>query len=291
MQNRRDFLKRASLVLAGGMVMPQLLTSCEGGVKKQIGLQLYSLRDMVKDEGIQAVLETVAKMGYTHVETAGYDNGKIYGLAPLDFKKRVEDLGMRCTSAHVSQAITKDNKDEVMAWWDRAIETYNQVGAKYLVQPWMPIDANTTIDDMKMYCDYFTSVGYKTAAASMAFGYHNHDFEFKFQFDGKTAYDYLLDNVSKQHVFFQMDVYWVMMGGHDPAKYLKERPAQFKTIHIKDEKEIGASGLMNFQPIFDQMKANNVKDWYVEVEQYTNNNPVESVKESYDFLAKADYVY
>ena len=27
MQNRREFLKRASLMLAGGIVMPQLLTS------------------------------------------------------------------------------------------------------------------------------------------------------------------------------------------------------------------------------------------------------------------------
>ncbi len=292
MQNRRDFLKRASLLLAGGVVAPQILTSCGGDTaKKRIGLQLYSLREMVKDEGIQPVLEVVAKMGYTHVETAGYDNGKIYGLDPLDFKKRVEDLGLKCTSAHLSQTITKDNQAEVMAWWDRAIEAYNQVGAKYLVQPWMPIDDNTTVDDMKMYCDYFTSVGYKTAAASMAFGYHNHDFEFKYKFDGKYAFDYLLDNVSKQHVFFQMDVYWVMMGGEDPVKYMKDRPAQFKTIHIKDEKEIGASGKMDFKPIFEQMKANNVKDWYVEVEQYTNNNPVESVQQSFDFLAKADYVY
>jgi sugar phosphate isomerase/epimerase len=277
-------------MLAGGMVMPQLLTSC-GGNKKHIGLQLYSLREMVKDEGIQAVLEAVAKMGYDHVETAGYDNGKIYGLEPLDFKKRLDDLGMRCTSAHLGQSFTKETEAKVMAWWDKAIETYNQVGAKYLVQPSMEINDQSTVDDMKMYCDYFTSVGYKAAAASMAFGYHNHAFEFKFQFDGKSAYDYLLDNVSKQHVFFQMDVYWVVMGGQDPVRYLKDRPAQFKTIHIKDEKEIGASGMIDFQPIFDQMKANNVKDWYVEVEQYTNNNPVESVQQSYDFLAKADYVY
>ena len=32
MQNRREFLKRASLMLAGGMVMPQLLSSCAGKV-------------------------------------------------------------------------------------------------------------------------------------------------------------------------------------------------------------------------------------------------------------------
>ncbi len=53
MQNRREFLKRASLMLAGGIVMPQLLTSCAGKASasessKYIGLQLYSLRDLVK---------------------------------------------------------------------------------------------------------------------------------------------------------------------------------------------------------------------------------------------------
>ena len=93
MQNRRDFLKRASLLLAGGMVMPQLLSSCAGGGSaasgKNIGLQLYSLRDLVKEEGIQKVLETAAKMGYKNLETASYDNGKIYGVTPSEFKKMV----------------------------------------------------------------------------------------------------------------------------------------------------------------------------------------------------------
>ena len=55
MQNRRNFLKQASLMLAGGLVAPQLLSSCGGKSgqaaatasesSKYIGLQLYSLRD------------------------------------------------------------------------------------------------------------------------------------------------------------------------------------------------------------------------------------------------------
>ncbi|MDR2968369.1 MAG: sugar phosphate isomerase/epimerase [Tannerellaceae bacterium] len=295
MQNRRDFLKKASLLIAGGVVAPKFMTSCAGkaasGPKKHIGLQLYSLREMVKDDGIQAVLEAVSKLGYTHVETAGYDDGKIYGLDPKDFKQRLDDLGMRCTSAHLGPDYSKDKETEIMAWWDKAVESYNQVGAKYLVKPSMPLNEKTTADDLKMYCDYYNAVGYKAASASMAFGYHNHAFEFEHSFDGKTGYDFLLDNVSPQHVFFQMDVYWVMMAGQDPAKYLKERARQFKAIHIKDVKEIGASGKMNFQAIFEQMKANNMKDWYVEVEEYTNNNPVESVQQSWDYLNDAAFVY
>lgn len=93
MQNRRNFLKQASLMLAGGLVVPQFLSSCGGKAtaseaSKNVGLQLYSLRDLVKESGIQTVLETASKIGYKNLETAGYDNGKIYGLAPAEFKKK-----------------------------------------------------------------------------------------------------------------------------------------------------------------------------------------------------------
>ncbi|MDR2121292.1 MAG: sugar phosphate isomerase/epimerase [Tannerella sp.] len=290
MQNRRDFIKRASMLLAGGVVMPQLLSSCtEAAPAKNIGLQLYSLRDMVKESGIRAVLETVAKMGYKNLETASSSNKEIYGLAPSEFRKIVTDLGMKCTSAHLGQSYTKETEGQVMAWWDKAIETYNEAGLKYIVQPSMPVNSKTTTDDLQLYCDYFNSVGYKTAAASIAFGYHNHDFEFR-KIGEQLIYDFLLDNVSPNHVFFELDVYWCKAGGGDPVAYLKNRPGQFKTIHIKDEKEIGASGNIDFKPIFDQMTANKVKDWYVEVEQYTDNDPVASVQQSFDYLNKAEYV-
>lgn len=297
MQNRRDFLKRTSLFLAAGLAAPQIFSSCGAqkntassrGAQKNIGLQLYSLRDMVKDSGIKSVLEAASKMGYKNLETAGYNNGKIYGMAPAEFKKMVNDLGMKCTSAHLSQAYSKEKEAEVLGWWDKAIEAHNELGVKYMIQPWMPVNDSTTQDDLKMYCDYFNTVGYKTAAASIAFGYHNHDFEFR-KINGELIYDFLLKNVSKNHVLFELDVYWCKVGGYDPTEYLKNYADQIKVVHIKDEKEIGASGNLDFAPIFNQMTANNVKDWYVEVEQYTNNNPEESVKQSYDFLNKAKYV-
>jgi sugar phosphate isomerase/epimerase len=291
------------MMFTGGIMAPQLLTltSCGGGTKsssggesvaaatKNIGLQLYSLRDMVKEKGIQTVLETVAKMGYKNLETASYNDGKVYGLDPTEFKKIVTDLGMKCTSAHLGQAYSKEKESEVMSWWDQAIEAHNQLGVKYIIQPWMPVNDATTLDDLKIYCDYFTTVGYKAAAASIAFGYHNHSFEFR-KIGDQLIFDFLLDNVSKNHVCFELDVYWCQEGGGNPVAYLKDRPSQFKAIHIKDEKEIGVSGKMDFKPIFDQMYANNINDWYVEVEQYTNNDPVASVQQSFDYLNKADYV-
>jgi len=291
MQNRRDFLKHTSLMLAGGLMAPQILSSAvvPAASGKTMGFQLYSLRDMVAGSGIQSVLEAVSRIGYKNLEAANYDNGKIYGLAPADFKKRVDDLGMKCTSAHLGQAYTKEKEVEVMGWWDKAIEAHHKLGVKYIVQPFMPVNEKSKLDDLKIYCDYFSTVGSKTAAAGIAFGYHNHTTEFR-KIGDQVIFDYMLNNVSKKHVCFELDVYWCHEGGSDPAEYLKKYAVQIRLTHIKDAKEIGASGKMDFKAIFDQMNANKVKDWYVEIEEYTNNDAVASAQQSFDFLNKAEFV-
>ena len=68
------------------------------------------------------------------------------------------DLVMKCTSAHLGQECTKEKEAEVMSWWDKAIAAHNELGVKYMVQPWMPVNDQTTLDDLKMYCDYFNTV-------------------------------------------------------------------------------------------------------------------------------------
>ena len=291
MKNRREFLKTAALAVAGGIVAPHLLTSCGGSSapKKHIGLQLYSLRDDVRDIGIQKVLEAVAKMGYVNLETAGYSDGKIYGMAPTEFKKMVEDLGMRATSAHLSRNIS-DNNDEDMAWWNQAVDAHNAAGMKYMIMPSSPLNGRgATEDNVKRYAEYFNEIGLITAASSIAFGYHNHAFEFENKIDDVPVYDLLLQYTSPRHVLFQNDVYWTKRGGYDPVAYLKKYADRIKLLHIKDDKAIGASGKIDFKAIFDQFYANGHKDWYVEVEEYAGT-PQEDVKQSCDFLNKADYV-
>ena len=291
MTNRRNFLKQASILVAGSVAGSAILSGCGGskGAKKHMGLQLYSLRDDVKELGIEKVLEIVARMGYVNLESAGYNDGKFYDVAPAEFKKMVEDLGMKITSTHLSRTLSGD-RDEDMAWWNKATEACSAADLKYMVMPWSPLgDENTTLDDVKRYGKYFNDIGYITAASSIAFGYHNHDFEFTNKIDGVPVYDLLLENTSPRHVFFQNDVYWTQVGGYDPVEYLKKYPQQLKTLHIKDIKAIGGSGTMDFKAIFDQAYANGVKDWYVEVEEYYDT-PQEDVKKSYDFLNTADYV-
>ena len=291
MTSRRLFLKQTGLILAGGIIGNGIISSCSKKQisQKNIGLQLYSLREDVGELGIKKVLEIVAKMGYVNLETAGYSDGKIYGLEPSEFKKIVDDLGMRATSAHLSRNIS-GNEDEDLSWWNKAIEAHSAAGMKYMIMPTSPIRGEgATIDNLNRYADYFNKIGMLTAAASIKFGYHNHAFEFDNFIDETPVFDLLIENTTPQHVSFQLDVYWCKAGGGDPIEYLTKYPKRIQTLHIKDDEAIGASGQYDFKPIFDQFYANGMKDWYVEVEQYLGT-PQEDVMQSFQFLNNADYV-
>ena len=270
------------------LLAPNLLAGCSQS-KKNIGLQLYSLRGMINEQGIQAALQAVAEIGYMNLETASYKDGQIYGLAAEDFKKRITDLGLICTSAHIGQVYNPDDEQGVWDWWKKAAEVHAQIGAKYLVMPWMPVNENSSLDELRTYCDYFNKVGEIAQKSGLRFGYHNHAGEFK-KIEDQVMYDFMLAKTDPATMGFQLDVYWCQVGGANPVEYLKRFPEQIFLTHIKDEKEIGASGMMDFESIFNQMKTNGIKDWYVEVERYTNDNDLESVRQSFEFLNAAAYV-
>jgi len=272
-----------SALLAGLFILP----ACTQ--KKEIYIQLYSVRDDIKSD-YEGTIAKVAEMGYTGVEAAGYADGKFYGLSPEDFKKSIENVGMEVLSSHTARpladSIPATNWDEVWAWWDTAIKAHKEAGMKYIVTPWMKTP--DTLADLQAYCDYYNQVGEKCNAAGLRFGYHNHNFEFK-EIEGELMYDYMLKNTDQSKVFFQMDVYWVGEGGKNPVDYFNNYPGRFEVLHIKDELELGKSGKVDFESIYNNAGTAGAKYMVVEVERYTGT-PIEGVQESYDFLNDAPFV-
>lgn len=101
--------------------------------------------------------------------------------------------------------------------------------------------------------------------------------------------DYMIENTNPEYVFFQMDVYWIVRGQHSPVDYFNKYPGRFTMLHIKDDKEIGDSGMVGFDAIFRNAKVAGVKHIVAEIEGYSC--PVEeSVKKSLDYLLDAPFV-
>ncbi|MFA6702650.1 MAG: sugar phosphate isomerase/epimerase [Dysgonamonadaceae bacterium] len=262
-------------------------------VKKNVYIQLYSVRDDIKAD-FKSTVKNVANIGYKGIEAAGYGDGKFYGLTPKEFKKEIEATGMQVLSSHtgrsLAEKVAETNWGELWKWWDTAIAAHKAAGMKYIVVASIPTPK--TLADLKVYCDYFNKIGEKCNAAGIRFGYHNHNFEFT-EIEGQTMYDYMIANTDPKKVFFEMDVYWTMRGGKSPVDYFKKYPGRFEILHIKDEKELGQSGMVGFDAIFRNAETAGMKYMVVEVERY-DYTPLESVKMSYDYLidspfVKADY--
>lgn len=265
------------------------LNSCKQSKSdKFIGLQLYSLRDLMSEQPAETVRQ-VGEMGYSFVEAAGYRDGKFYGMEPGEFRNLVEESGMVFLGSHTGQDLPDSaNREKTMQWWDDCIAAHKAAGVEYIVQPFMGRAGYTSLEGLQKFCDYFNEVGKKCNAAGLKFGYHNHDREFA-ELEGQVLYDYMLNHTDPENVMFQMDLYWAVEGGADPNTYFEKYPGRFWLWHVKDEKELGASGEMDFAKIWGGKEMAGVKYYIVEQEDY-NYPPIESVKMSLDYLLNADFV-
>jgi sugar phosphate isomerase/epimerase len=288
--NLKFDVKRSFTVIMLAVFVAGGITSYAASKKdKQVGLQLYSIRDVINKD-VKGTIEKVGAMGYKLVEAAGYNDGKLYGMEPVAFKALCEANGLNFFSSHCGQAVPDQaGWDACMAWWDKAIAAHKAAGVKYIVQPFMDKVGYESLAGTKRYCDYFNAVGEKCNAAGIRFGYHNHSGEFE-TVEGQVIYDYMLKNTDPKKVMFQMDLFWITEGGKNPVDYFNTYPGRFELWHVKDLRELGgADAKMNFKPIFENAKKSGMKGYIVEVEEY-NSNPIDGVKQSLEFLQNADYV-
>jgi len=268
--------------------------------KKEIGLQLYSVRSMlgshVNPNAYNAdnlsVLKKLAAMGYTTVEAAGYRDGQFYNTAPEVFKSNVEKAGMKFISSHAAKSLSKEELasgdfSESLAWWEDCIKAHQAAGVSYIVTPWLSVP--NTVKDLETECRYLNEIGKLCQKYGIKYGYHNHAHEFQKVEDQVVMLDYMLEHTDPAYVFFEMDVYWTVIGKASPVEYFKKYPGRFTTLHIKDHKEIGQSGMVGFDAIFNHAKEAGVKHIFVELEEVTNDLET-GLKQSIDYLLKAPFV-
>lgn len=278
MVTRRDFLMKAGMVAAAAAVFP---STAFKPANKKTGLILYTVRsDMDKD--VDATLKAVAEIGYNWVEAANYSNGLFYNLKPAEFRKKVENLGMKFLSSH-NGGLNTSNIDKV-------IGDASEAGLKYLILPSLPGNWGKSLDGYKQAADFFNVAGGKCKKVGIKFGYHNHWTEFT-KIDDQIPYDILLKNTDPSLVTFEMDLCWITAGGHNPLDYFAKYPGRFELWHIKDlstdkkDATLG-EGTIDFKPIFAAAKKSGMKYWFVEQDNCKTHTTLESIKISRDFLLK-----
>ena len=302
--SRRAFIRNSSLVVGGTMAFSNEVFAVKK-TKQIVGLQLYSVRDDMKKDPLNT-LKQLAAMGYKNVEHANYIDRKFYGYTATEFKKILDDLGLKMPSGHTVMRpkhwdeVTKDFTAE----WKYTVEDAKMVGQRYVITPSFDESLRKNYDSLMSLLDKFNKAGELCKKMGLKFGYHNHDFEFKYSLNDKKIYDIILEHTDPSLVAQQIDIGNMLEAGGMALEIMKKYPGRFESIHIKDEVKsenkgemngdlestILGKGLVPVKQILDfARKSGGTKEFIIEQESYQGKTPLNCVKEDLAIMKSWGY--
>ena len=298
--SRRTFIKNSSFTLAGASFIPSFINVKDS--KVILGIQLYSVRDDMKKDPA-GTLQKLAAMGYKDVEHAGYYDGKFYGYSIADFKKLLNDNGLKMDSGHDFLGSKQWNKTahDFTDEWKKTIEDSAAVGMKYMISPGVDESLCGDMNDFRHYMDMFNKTGALCKKAGIHFAFHNESYEFNHSLDGTLLYDLILQSTDKNLVLQQMDIGNMYEPGGRAMEYLKKYPGRFLLMHVKDEMKrdtpaqngneyescLLTKGVIDIKQIVDYARKTGTKYFIIEQEDYPDKTPLEAA--AYDLQIMKGY--
>lgn len=94
-----------------------------------------------------------------------------------------------------------------------------------------------TVEGYRQSAKLFNEVGSRLAGEGMTFNYHNHAWEFE-DLGGVNGMELLTSETDPALVKFNIDVFWVYYGGHDPAEFIREHRDRAGYFHFKDGRRL-----------------------------------------------------
>lgn len=246
--------------------------------KPFVALQMYTVRDFAD---APATLRKVKEMGYDFVELAG-----MYDMNAPQFKKLLDEIGLRAISAHVPYNAFEENAAATVA-------DYKLLGCEYLVIPMLPVElipggTGCAKDLLKNFCAECKNAGIIPA-------YHNHAFEFEKLPCGTFKLDALFADVPDLHA--QIDAGWVTMAGQSPEAYIKKYAGRCPMVHLKDTAEVEngyedrpvGKGAQDIPAITKIAFAAGVAGFVVELDKAVGMTSLEAAAESRIYLKSLGY--
>jgi sugar phosphate isomerase/epimerase len=303
--SRRSFVRNACLTGAALWLARGSRRIGASPLGLPVGVQLWSVREELKTDP-DGTLRKLAAIGYREVEL--FETPR----SPREFRKRVEDAGLKCVSGHFE---LRDMKDPAI------VAAAQELGLSYMIQvfPALPsiadksVDANfeqfvplyekISLSDYKWNAEQLNRCAANLKRQGIRAGYHNHAIDFK-NFGGALGFDTLIQNTDPNLVCFEMDCGHVIHAGYDPIAYLNKYPDRIELLHLKDlvpgyhvsttldtedkdtNAEIGA-GVIDWKKLFATAgHYGHVEHYFVEHEGKMAHPPMEALRISYDYLQR-----
>jgi sugar phosphate isomerase/epimerase len=275
--SRREMLAVLGAAGLGGLAAGCRMPFASAAPARRWGLELYTVRDLLRTD-FEGTLRTVGQIGYTEVETAGYNNH-----SAAEIRKWLDAAGLAAPSAHVD--ITAVNTT-----LPKLLDDSATIGHKWLVVPSLP---GRTADVYKRSGEQLAVAAAAAKSHGIRIGYHNHDVDFR-PLGDTNGMDILLAS-SGPTVFAELDVYWIVKAGGDPFDFLAKHPGRVKMLHLKDAspapelamRSVGA-GTIDWPRLLKQADQAGVEHCFVEHDNPGNQpgDAIASARASFEYLNK-----
>jgi len=290
---RRQFIFQTSALAASGILVPNLFS--EASRIKKIGIQLYTLRDLMKDDCVE-VLKELGNQGYKEIESYPSQKGHFWGRPAKDFFALAADNNLKVISTHIPYG-KPVNPEATLASVTKGFEAFAEAfakeGGKFIVCPYLDKSLRISLDNYKSAADDFNKAGQICKNLGIQFAYHNHDFEF-IPIDSTIPYYYLLKNTDPNLVKMELDLYWAKRGQQSIEELFTKNPGRFPLVHVKDMAasdkstvEVG-NGTIPFAEIFKLSKTAGIEHYLVEQDNCIGS-PLDCVRKSFQYLKKLRY--
>ncbi len=302
--NRRDFIRTGAMVIAGAALLKEEAFALPPKkAKRVVGLQLYSVReDMGKDP--MGTLKQIAGQGWKYVEHANYRDRKFHGWTATEFRKILDDLGLKMISGHTAfgRQHWDETKKDFSDSWKWTVEDAAILGQEYVTSPSMDNSMRSKYDDFMHYMDIFNKCGELCQKSGMKFAYHNHDFEFSEKLNDKKLFDIMMTTLDPKKVVIQLDMGNLYNGGAVAMDVVKQYPNRFENVHVKDEIKVERNGktmyestilgegIVGVEEVLKVLtKTGGTRVYIVEHEAYQGKAPIDCMKADFDVMTKWGY--
>jgi len=275
--SRREALGTLGLLALSG----PMLRGAEPATKAGIALQLYTVRDLAKND-LQGTLKKAAEMGWRYVQWSGMP------ALPADkIRAALEKAGLKCIACHTSVESFEKDFDGQVAFW-------KTVGNSDLAPGGMMQDCTANLQAWLRGAKRLDELGAKLRGVGMRLSFHNHTMEFeKFPNDPRTKHQILMDATKPENLSAELDIAWAAAAGVDVPAYIRKLAGRVKVVHAKDVLIQGkrhtltalGKGSLKWNEVFAAGKEAGI-EWYVYEQDNGQGKVLDYVKESYDFLSK-----
>ncbi|MDD5688294.1 MAG: sugar phosphate isomerase/epimerase [Elusimicrobia bacterium] len=237
-----------------------------------IALQLWSVREDCA-RNLPETLKSIAKMGYTGVEFAGY-----YEKTAKELKKILDDVGLKAVGTHL--AIDPLLGDELK----KTVEFNHVIGNKYLIVAGLKEERSCSKPAWLETAKLMNEISGKVKPEKMRIGYHNHANEFK-HMNGELPWD-IFFKAANPDIIMQLDAGNAMMGGVSAdglLDILNRYPDRAVTVHLKDylakdEKVLLGEGEANIKKFISLCETHGKTEWYIVEQSRYAFTPMECVE-------------